>query len=655
MRNIELQLKENMIHRSFLSLFSKTDSDHALNLLIQSFKLFKKNSNQLPVELKFQNYFQKFSIISVQIIEEYNNELNTYLLNKRADKFIKRTIPLKSRYLFYDNNSSHKKEILNMFKQNIDENILINFFKNNTSYEDDIKIKSVFNLIYDLNKNWNFKYLSKNLFNVDKINYHLIGTDSVLINTQNNPEIIENFGSFFWCISKSDFYIDYTTNLYEKIFIYYDCNKSYFDPISLIAIILDKNNNIISLFDRFNNEIDNVNLFDFFQNIINSKVLNIDIENNNLSNLNKAFYAFLNNDYDVVKQYVIKFNSSNEHRSNYNLNSALVKMLEVSKADDIRYFFEILNEQKELKNNFIKIGQFYQIISNIKDFENRAFQYASTRIFLNYINKGNSEILSDENLTSSFFSMSKGKMLPVYYSEEIFLKRYLNAEAHEVEETKEVIDIYFNKLKSQYSDSSIDKFFEKQLIRFREIEMYSFSFLIFVVNYNLLKMIHDNDFSLKRIENVYKNIFNLFDKYGNPIDFEVSNFINLKTLVLSHLIKNVPSYHPKFSNNFNLFLIKKICNKDLALINECYYLLNINKERRIFTLDWNKELISFIIKELNRTSLSKKEIKENLSVKNVFIKLMDSISEEEFEIIEKECIRPRTINTLKYLRKINRS
>lgn len=596
MDNIKI-LKINNIHKSFLHIFELTESEVVAEKLAKSYLKFKLNELILKEELSFNDFFKNKKNIYDYDISKYNSQITKKITTHKANKYIKRTVSKDYLYLFDDSYTYSLVEGV------VNHKIPFKAFKNYISNIQHIDSKknldnTILRLIED-SKCWNIKSF-KNKQSFNKIKPFILKEEdnSIFLFSGSDFEIHSDIGSRNWCsVHDYENYL-FVLNFFEKIYFYFDFNKKYHDSNSLIAVITDKNGNNIKIFDKFNYEITDKNIIDFYKNKI--------IVNDFTSDISKdcdlialSFYEFFYNDKNKAAELLIEYNES--ERSLYNYFFLLPKLFYLFKSSELKEYYkymENLNIEMKCVNN-IKYNSF-------SDFEYDCASRASPALLDLYIEKESPEFLGKEYTLDVFQRIERKEFFHNNILSFVFWERFTAESKHDnIIIYKDIINKLNKNIKEHYNEEYLKKIHIDYLnnldILNENFQNEYQSMLNHLVHIELMKLINNEKFSDIDFKNAFSLVENIFTSSTLP-SLNPEYFYNLKADILeTFLIRGIPT--DMYRKSFLTYFFNDFSLQELIFSGFIYdgYLIDIlNLYKNYFITVLRKAFVYFSCYQINK-------------------------------------------------------
>lgn len=646
-----MELKENLkeynIHKSYHAMFSKLESNNLFDEMASAYLLFRTNKSKINNNLCFDQYFSDIDVIKFSDIQRFCDLIDAVILEQKANKVIKRYIPLKRRKFFTQN--PENLILLKQVLRDIDLHIVKKYFSNNIAHESDENVQRFLNYMLDdysthryekISTSENFKHRERILF---------LNEDEALLYPDDNVNTFYQLGSQYWCCSFKSNSVLYSLNLFEKIYIYHDFNLEYHDENSVIALLVDQNNNIINLFNKYNFIIEDKNKIEHFQNMIDKENPNdLNQLHFSLNNLNKAFLSLRENNVEEAISQIRKYNFSMDITDSKNFHYLLPKVLETSSLKEINSLFRTKDNQSTLvgikrPNN--------TLISNALQFEVEAYKSASPRIFLDYSKKNpKSEFLSEEHQLKTINLILNDKTIP---SHDIFefslVNLYYSSQNSEKEQITKIISNY---IQSVLELTTIEDFEQKLVSNFRKhspIDFYESSFSLFFITFKMFYLISQDNLHYKKLEKIFFELSEILKNESHSFVGDSHMSIELRVLSLMNRFVNVKDSDSM--SQFTLFIIDSVLSEKYLINNEAHMYTDffILSDNKYFNHSFTKELMNILALKLNKETLTQTELKNKKDILNIYTQCFKYLDKDEIEDLLLSIEKERTKNTIKKL------
>ncbi len=619
---IKQLLKENKIHKSFANIFSLCDEINTVHTLIKSFLFFDKNKTILNyTECDFREYFSEFTFIKTIDIELYNESCDLILLENKTTSYINRTIKKEYRTLAF----SHENYNLCLYL--VKEGISLDAFKAYMSNIQHINTHSI--LFRSLNRmllehhNWkgSFKDCITEFQDIPDHNYLIQEKKELLFFAGDDFDVHSQIGAPNWCSTQAHDYYHFSLNFMEKIYFHFDFNKEYYDPLSLIAILTDEQDNIIQVFDKFNNEINNDHIKSEFKEIIKEKGYKYKSSiTKETDELTKSFHAFKNNNHVDTLRHLDEY-KHNQSKSVYYYFFLLPKILYLFSAKELESYFKLLKE-----HNAYILSPNLEMYNSLEDFEIGCIRNSNIKIAYRYLTEGDSKLLKGKNKNQFIKFFEQKKML----TPKDLVTTFWNLFLHSKDKTakKDFLSIFqdiVTAISEGYSDKEIRAIFINYINFYKMSDEYMrVQFIHRLVALAYIDMSSSESFSSNEFYLMIENIKSLFEESNCSImkykieEDVLFNMINAIDRNNSDMLKAFTLF--LFENYSISFILKNhfvIDNSILELIlnNKNDFSWSLKKRLKELKIDFSfleKKDISLIVVHSLFTTLSQNEIEEVL-------------------------------------------
>ncbi len=605
---IKLKINSNTHKNVFYNILKEiktSKKDQYFSFMLKTYELFIYNKNIMRnYEIQFENYFK--NDYSIKSFEKFNDDVYKKILETKTNQYIHRVFSLKYKNLINEETKALISEIilLSVSKKEFQDY----FGKKLAIFQSAKEINEALEQFINEYQNWNQKYL----FDKIKKNDLKEGIDYDLNSNNDNIVIIEIYtynamrtlGSHLWCVQRDlETYDDYIEDL-EFFRIVFDFNKNQSNPYSLNACVYDLEDELITVFDKKDNEY---------------QIDTIDLEKNQLENLVFQIKEIKVNELECF------FNKVSKYKSLFEYYFENEEYIDISS----NYCVSVLI--KNLKDFNLKINKDFLLKYNVigtESFQGDFFTFKESEAFKNLFlsELANNATLKKTNHSMYSDAMTKFRMKPIDYISYI--------------ESKILTENYF------YNSEVI-----LGLIRdvYKHSDNKAFVFLF--KNYKELVLKHLRQAPPEFFSLFYESAYNNFScefpikkankHINNLIGYNLYEELNLSSekisLIYFETIKN--HYHLLFdlkNNNNNYFEKDTLKNKkEMRLF--FFYFFDMNDCNSLSKIDF-KTLFEPNRQKINNENDKDKDITNRISFEhnNYNLKIMNSLIVFDFNIIYKK-------------------
>lgn len=583
--SIQELLKEKAIHKSFANIFSLCFDEDSIKSLLTAYSLFEKNKNTLNyTECDFREYFNDFEIIKVIDVELYQESCELILLENKTNNYINRTIKKEYRPLAY----SHENYNLCLYL--VKDGVSLEAFKAFMSNIQHINTHAI--LFRSLNRMLLEHHTWKNGFtsgipafnNIPNYLYLIKKEKELLFFSGHCFDTHSEIGAPNWCSTQAHDYYQFSLNFMEKIYFHFDFNREYYDPLSLIAIVTNSDNEIINVFDKFNNEVKDKKVKFKFQNLLfeKGKLFETNVAKG-IDDLSLSFHSFKNGKTEEALRLVNNYKDC-KSKNVYSYFFLLPKLLHLFSAKEMSAYFDMLKD-----NGSYILSPNFEMYTALEDFEIGCIHNSNIKLAHKYLTEGGSQLLKGKNKNKAIQLFEQKKMLTHKDIISTFWNIFLYSKDKKSKENfLEIFRELISNVEECYTDKELRSIFVNYINFYKMNEEYMrVQFIHRLVALAYIDMSSCETFSSSHFRLILDNIVGIFEDSNCSI-----MKYKIEEDVLFNMINSVDRHNHDMLKSFTLFLLE---NYSLCYILKNHFVIDDNV---IELINSNK---SFFIKSLKRS------------------------------------------------------